>query len=320
MKRLRLPLFTLLLFCFKMSDAQETINSAYNFKILKMTAFTEQVTDCYGNCRIERYSFFGDTTINNVNYVKMYLENGMIADYVNATPIIYYEVVGAVRETTDSLVYFYDIAANREVLLYDFGWNKDKQILSTSEEGVEYTYAFINDLDTIEQNGWKTPIITTLSGGKCLQGIGDVDGFSAPMRRGNVPKCEMWNQQLWCAIDERVNCICPLYQAHNSDDCETCRNKMTNITQSIVSVAILSQNTPNPFNNQTEINYYLPVNAENAVLYVFSLNGNMLLSKPLTKTGNGSITISGLEAGMYIYTLAIGGVEVDSKRMIITKE
>ena len=57
-----------------------------------------------------------------------------------------------------------------------------------------------------------------------------------------------------------------------------------------------------------------------AVLYVFSLNGNMLLSKPLTQTGNGSITISGseLEAGMYIYTLAVNGVEGDSKRMIIT--
>ncbi len=45
----------------------------------------------------------------------------------------------------------------------------------------------------------------------------------------------------------------------------------------------------------------------------------MLLSKPLTQTSNGSITISGseLEAGMYIYTLAISGVEVDSKRMIL---
>ena len=48
----------------------------------------------------------------------------------------------------------------------------------------------------------------------------------------------------------------------------------------------------------------------------------MLLSKPLTKTGNGSITISGseLEAGMYIYTQAIGGVEVDSKRMILNNQ
>ena len=318
MKRLILPLFTLLLFCFKTSVAQEAINSAYNFKILKMTAFTEQVTDCYGNCRIERYSFMGDTTINNVNYVKMY---GMSVDTINASPIVYFEVVGAVRETTDSLVYFYDLTTNREVLLYDFSWNKDKQILSTSEEGIEYTYALINDVDTIEQNGWKTPIITTLSSGKCLQGIGDVDGFLAPMRRGNVPKCEMWSQQLWCAIDERVNCICPLYQAQDSYDCETCRKKMTNITQSIVSGFILFPNTPNPFNNQTEIKYNLPENAENAVINVYSLNGNLLLTKPITQLGNGCVTISGneLEAGTYIYTLSVNGVEVDSKRMVLVK-
>ncbi len=85
--------------------------------------------------------------------------------------------------------------------------------------------------------------------------------------------------------------------------------------------AVLYQNTPNPFSAETELKYSVPENAENAVINVFSLNGNMLLSKPLNKTGNGSITISGseLEAGMYIYTLTIGGVEVDSKRIILVK-
>lgn len=88
----------------------------------------------------------------------------------------------------------------------------------------------------------------------------------------------------------------------------------------VTTNAFLFQNTPNPFSTQTEIKYFVPEDAENAVLYVFSLNGNMLLSKPITQTGNGSIIISGseLEAGMYVYTLAIGGVEVDSKRMILT--
>ena len=92
--------------------------------------------------------------------------------------------------------------------------------------------------------------------------------------------------------------------------------------EDVATNAFLFQNTPNPFSAETEIKYFLPENAENAVLYVFSLNGNMLLSKPLTKTGNGSITISGseLEAGMYIYTLAVNGIEVDSNRMILNKK
>ena len=90
--------------------------------------------------------------------------------------------------------------------------------------------------------------------------------------------------------------------------------------EDITTNAFLFQNTPNPFSTQTEIKYFVPENAENAVLYVFSLNGNMLLSKPLTQTGNGSIIINGseLKQGMYIYTLAINGVEIDSKRMILT--
>jgi len=48
----------------------------------------------------------------------------------------------------------------------------------------------------------------------------------------------------------------------------------------------------------------------------------MLLTKPIVETGNGSVIISAseLQPGMYIYTLAVNGQEVDSKRMIITEE
>lgn len=85
--------------------------------------------------------------------------------------------------------------------------------------------------------------------------------------------------------------------------------------------AVLYQNTPNPFSAETELKYNVPENAENAAINVYSLNGNMLLSRPITQTGNGSITISGneLEAGTYIYSLSVNGQEVDSKRMILVK-
>ena len=92
--------------------------------------------------------------------------------------------------------------------------------------------------------------------------------------------------------------------------------------EDITTNAFLFQNSPNPFSTQTEIKYFVPDNAENACIYVFSLNGNLLLTKPITAIGNGSVTICGneLSAGMYIYTLAIGGVEADSRRMIITEK
>ena len=89
--------------------------------------------------------------------------------------------------------------------------------------------------------------------------------------------------------------------------------------EDITTNAFLFQNTPNPFSTQTEIKYFVPENVENACIYVFSLNGNLLLTKPIVAMGNGSVTISGneLSAGMYIYTLAIDGLEIDSKRMIL---
>ena len=92
--------------------------------------------------------------------------------------------------------------------------------------------------------------------------------------------------------------------------------------EGITTNAFLFQNTPNPFCSQTEIKYFIPENAENVVLYVFSLNGKMLITKPITQLGNGSVIINGneLEAGMYIYTLAIDGQEVDSKRMILNEK
>lgn len=96
----------------------------------------------------------------------------------------------------------------------------------------------------------------------------------------------------------------------------------TSETIDVAINAFLFQNTPNPFSHETEIKYYIPENAENAVLYVFSLQGNMLLTKQLSQFGNSSVVLLAgeLQPGMYIYTLAVDGQEADSKRMIITEE
>ncbi len=88
----------------------------------------------------------------------------------------------------------------------------------------------------------------------------------------------------------------------------------------ITTNAFLFQNTPNPFTYNTEIRYYLPKSSNNAVLYIFDLQGNLLITEKISSTGNGSITINGsqLNPGMYVYSLLINGQEVDTKRMILT--
>ena len=84
---------------------------------------------------------------------------------------------------------------------------------------------------------------------------------------------------------------------------------------------ILYQNSPNPFNSITTIEYYIPISATSAILYVFDLQGSSKLTFPIETFGNGSVNISAqaLSAGMYVYTLVVNNNIVDSKRMILTE-
>lgn len=85
-------------------------------------------------------------------------------------------------------------------------------------------------------------------------------------------------------------------------------------------VASLSQNRPNPFNTSTVISCVVPESVANAFLCVYDLNGNQKMRRDISARGDVDVTIDGnsLYAGMYIYTLIADGVEVDSKRMILT--
>jgi hypothetical protein len=85
--------------------------------------------------------------------------------------------------------------------------------------------------------------------------------------------------------------------------------------------ATLSQNVPNPFNQNTTIGYYLPETVNNATLYIYDMNGIQIKSIPVTAKGEGKITINGneLRPGMYLYTLIANGAEIDTKRMILTE-
>ena len=83
----------------------------------------------------------------------------------------------------------------------------------------------------------------------------------------------------------------------------------------------LYQNSPNPFSTSTKITMSLRNDVEQAVVYIFDMQGNMLKTIPVSDRGNVSVTIEGgdLNAGMYIYSLIADGKEIASKRMILTK-
>ena len=82
----------------------------------------------------------------------------------------------------------------------------------------------------------------------------------------------------------------------------------------------LFQNTPNPFSERTEIRFSLPDDAQNAYIYIFDMSGKMLRQIPVDSSMQ-SVTINGYElsAGIYLYSLAVNGQEIDTKRMILSK-
>ena len=84
--------------------------------------------------------------------------------------------------------------------------------------------------------------------------------------------------------------------------------------------AALYQNTPNPFTAQTEIRFSLPDNTPSAYIYIFDMTGKMQKQIPVSPSQQ-SVTINGYElpTGIYLYSLVVGGQEIDTKRMIITK-
>ena len=96
----------------------------------------------------------------------------------------------------------------------------------------------------------------------------------------------------------------------------------TNIEETTaLTIPVLKQNNPNPFTENTVIEYSLPETVLTANIYIYDMNGKQIQQITLTERGNSSVTISGgeLNAGMYLYSLIADGQVVDTKRMILTK-
>ena len=85
--------------------------------------------------------------------------------------------------------------------------------------------------------------------------------------------------------------------------------------------AILFQNDPNPFTENTVIKCVIPNSVRSALLYIYDMNGRQIEGIVIKERGDVSVTISGnsLDAGMYLYSLITDGVASDTKRMILTR-
>ncbi len=89
-------------------------------------------------------------------------------------------------------------------------------------------------------------------------------------------------------------------------------------SNSNLSTYRLSQNTPNPFNQSTTINFSCG-DATQAQIIIRDLNGNLI--KSINAVGKTQVTINAneLTQGTYTYTLEVNGASIDTKLMVMTK-
>jgi hypothetical protein len=120
-------------------------------------------------------------------------------------------------------------------------------------------------------------------------------------------------EQLQTQIDEQQKQIASILKAMDA------RKFFSDDT--IETVPLLFQNIPNPFNQSTEIRFYIPAAIQTASLYIYDMNGIRKMNLNITARGNNSVTVnaSSLEAGLYFYTLICDGKPIDTKQIILTK-
>lgn len=123
-----------------------------------------------------------------------------------------------------------------------------------------------------------------------------------------IEEQKVYNQQLERRIADLENALLKADNLKVKEDYEGLKN------------VTIDQNVPNPFNQKTTISYNIPTQVSNASVTIFDLTGKLLLQYDNLK-GKSQIAIEGnkLSAGMYIYTLLVGGKEITSKKMILTK-
>ncbi len=85
------------------------------------------------------------------------------------------------------------------------------------------------------------------------------------------------------------------------------------------STAVLKQNTPNPYNDLTTIQYELPSDVNNANLVVYNANGSVLKSFPVIGKGSVEFDAAGLSSGTYVYTIVSNGAVIATQRMVVQR-
>lgn len=115
--------------------------------------------------------------------------------------------------------------------------------------------------------------------------------------------------------------LCQLSNASVQENDETTQKQLINELKVILEDnqnIVLEQNAPNPFAEQTVINYFIPEAVQQAQIVFYNLSGKMIQTVNLTEKGNGKLTVYGndLSSGTYTYSLIADGKLIATKKMV----
>lgn len=93
------------------------------------------------------------------------------------------------------------------------------------------------------------------------------------------------------------------------------------VTLTDVTTIILNQNTPNPFSEETFINYTVPKEVSKAIIMIYDNSGQVLKTVTISERGEGSLHVYSekLSSGIYSYSLIADGKTIDTKQMVCQK-
>ena len=89
----------------------------------------------------------------------------------------------------------------------------------------------------------------------------------------------------------------------------------------IIDKASLKQNSPNPLNENTQIEFYIPLEIKNSRLIITSLNGEIAKEYNIIERGEGVINLKlhDLPSGTYFYSLIADNKLIDTRAMVIAE-
>ncbi len=119
-------------------------------------------------------------------------------------------------------------------------------------------------------------------------------------------------------LENALNACC-----NSSHSMQPNNNSNNSIAQQDVNLkdgqtVVLEANVPNPFSEQTTINYFLPENIVKAQMLFYNISGKLIQSVDLNERGKCSLNVfaQDLSNGIYTYTLVVDGKVIETKKMV----